>query len=293
MKNELGLPAWLVEVVEQTRNQYDPGEKTDYSATSLLVPPMIYALQKEHQPEEDVRDALPAFLGSGLHNEIENCLKQNPRYLVEERLYAEIDVPDSPTKKTFIVSAQLDLYDKELCEVSDHKLSKIFSFRGNKPEYEFQLNFQAWLLRKHGYETKALKINGFAKDWSFVQTEINKDYPKALYVPVEFPLWDDVDVEEFTRRAIVEKENAKIGQIRVCSPEERWAKPTQYKVRREGRKTALRVLNSRQDAEQYIANLSKPTGKEYIEEIEGDDTRCKFYCNVREHCSFYKEKYGK
>ena len=57
MKNRHDLPQWLLNAVIDTRAQYNPGEKTDYSITSLIQPPMVYTLTKQHQPEEDVADA--------------------------------------------------------------------------------------------------------------------------------------------------------------------------------------------------------------------------------------------
>ena len=293
MKNKLGLPEWLLEVVEKTRNQYDPGEKTDYSATSLLVPPMIYTLQKEHRPEEDVRDALPAFFGSCVHDKIEEYLKQNPRYIVEERLYHEFHIPEAPgEQKTFVISAQIDVFDKETGELSDHKFSKVSSFQWSKDEHEFQLSLQCYLMKKkYGDVVKSIHINGLGKDWSLYSTARDNNYPQSAYIRVDYPQWADEDVEQAVKTKILEKEFAKIGQIRICDESERWARPTLWKVKRKGRKSALRNLNSEEEANEFLANIPKPTGTEYIEKVEGENIRCEWYCNVREHCSFYQEKY--
>lgn len=293
MKNEQGLPAWLVEVVEQTRDQYDPGEKTDYSITSLIQPPMVYQLQREHKPEVDVSDALQAWLGTACHDKLEEKLKENPRYMVEERLYCNFHIPEAPgEQKDFVVSAQLDLYDKETKQVWDHKFSKLFSFTGDgKFDHEAQVAFQAYALRKHGYEVESVQIGGFALDWGKTKTAFQKDYPQSLFCHTPYPMWADEDVESWVKNQILEKEFAKIGQIRVCSKEERWAKPDLWKVKRKGRKSALRNLNSEEEAQEYIDNLPNPTGKEYIEKVEGEDTRCLWFCDVREHCSYYQEKY--
>jgi|SRR5690554_2133250 len=293
MENRLGLPEWLVEAVDKTRGEYDSG-KSDYSITSLLQPAMVQELKRIHNPPEDVTDQLQAFIGTSCHNQIEWALKGNPRYIVEERLYHTFHIPDAPgDKKEFIVSSQLDLYDKQEKALWDHKASKLYSFTGDgKKEHEQQLAYQCYLLKKAGYEVESVQISGFGLDWAKTQVGLKADYPKSLFCHTPYPQWADEDVEEFIKSRILDMEYAKLGQIRVCTKEERWARPDQFKVKRKGRKTALRVLYSQQEAEEYIANLPKPDGKEYIEVVEGEDIRCVHFCNVREHCNFYKEKYG-
>ena len=293
MKNRHDLPQWLLNAVIDTRAQYNPGEKTDYSITSLIQPPMVYTLTKQHQPEEDVADALQAWLGTACHDKLEEKLKDNPRYMVEERLYHTFHIPEAPgEQKEFIVSCQLDLYDKETCELWDHKFSKLYSFtNGGKQDHEIQLAYQAYSLKKYGYDVRSAQIAGFALDWSKTKTAFQKDYPETLFCHTPYPMWADEDIEAWVKNQILEKEYAKLGQIRVCSKEERWSRPDVWKVYREGRKTALRILNSEDEAENFIAALVKPSGKEYIEKIEGEDTRCLWFCNVRDYCSYYQEKY--
>ena len=279
MENKLELPDWLLETVQKTQGEYDPGEKTDFSITSLLVPPMVHALQKKYKPTPDLADQLQAFVGTAGHNQIEWALKDNPRYLVEERLYATIDVPDSPVKKQYTVSAQLDLYDKETGEHWDHKFSKLFSFLNAKEEYEQQLAIQAWLLRLHGYEPKNSNISGFGLDWSKVKTSYDTSYPQSLFVQVPFPQWEDEDCLTFLRERIVEREYAALGQMRQCTPKEMWERPSVYAVKKEGRKSAIKLCYDEQEA-QVIA-MDKGG---YVEHRPGEKVRCKFFCDVWEHC---------
>jgi len=295
MKNRHDLPQWLLNAVIDTRAQYNPGEKTDYSITSLIQPPMVYTLTKQHQPEEDVADALQAWLGTACHDKLEEKLKDNPRYMVEERLYHTFHIPEAPgEQKDFIVSAQLDLYDKEECAVWDYKFSKLYSFtNGGKTDHEIQTNYQAYLLRKHGYPVNSIQIGGFGLDWAKTKTAQQKDYPPTLFCHTPYPMWADEDVEAYIKNQILEKEYGKLGQIRVCDESERWARPTVWKVYRKGRKSALRILNTEEEANEFLANIAKPSGTEYVEKVEGEDIRCVWFCNVREHCSFYQEKYEK
>ncbi len=66
-----------------------------------------------------------------------------------------------------------------------------------------------------------------------------------------------------------------------CTPAERWAKPTIYAVRKPGRKTALRVL----DTETAARELAAATPNGYVEIRPGESVRCADYCAVAEFCA--------
>ena len=68
--------------------------------------------------------------------------------------------------------------------------------------------------------------------------------------------------------------------------EERWNSGDTYAVMKDGRKTALRVLNSREDAETY----KESNGGDYIEERHGEDRKCNDYCPCCKFCEYYKNK---
>ena len=52
---------------------------------------------------------------------------------------------------------------------------------------------------------------------------------------------------------------------------------------KQGRKNALRLLDSEQEAIDYLNDLIDPQ-KAYIEHREGSPKRCWSYCNVRNFC---------
>lgn len=293
MKNRHNLPEWLCETVQYLRDKYDPG-KSDYTATSLLKPPMLFALEKKYADdiETDVADNLASFFGTSVHNSCEDALQHNKRYIVEERFYRKIKVPNSPgEKKTFLIGGQVDLFDLETNQLSDHKYTSIMKYlMGDKSEYEQQLNINRWLLRGNGHTVDSVRINLLAKDWRKGESKKNPDYPPTPYVPVDLPIWDDEDVETFIRNQIVEKEHAKLGTYRVCTEEERWARPSKYAVMKKGRKSAVRVLDSQEEAEQYI--IDKKLDKSHtIDFRPGENIRCEQYCPVSEWCPWFKENY--
>ena len=62
--------------------------------------------------------------------------------------------------------------------------------------------------------------------------------------------------------------------------------PDKYAVMRKGRKTALRVLDSQEEAEAYRAEK----GGDYIEERKGEDKKCIDYCLCCRKCDYWKQK---
>jgi hypothetical protein len=53
------------------------------------------------------------------------------------------------------------------------------------------------------------------------------------------------------------------------------------------RKTAIRVLDNREDAENMLKTLDD---KHYLEIRKGEDVRCNDYCRVNKWCEYYNNK---
>ncbi len=288
MKNINELPDWLVKSVDYLRNQYNPGHG-DYSATSLLKPPMLYGLEWLHRDEieEDVVDNLASFHGTAVHNAIEDALKDDDRYIVEQRFYREIYIPEAPgNQKTFIVSGQIDLYDTELKQLSDHKTTSIMKLVvfNDHADYEAQCAINRWIMQGNGYEVDSVAINGFPKDWRRGESKQSQDYPDFPFVLVELPNWSTDVTEEFIRHKIIEKEWAKLGNMRACTKEERWQRDSSWAVMKKGNKRAARVLNSKQEAEEYMAEKGFDSKTHRIEERVAVANRCDNFCPVAEFC---------
>ena len=78
-------------------------------------------------------------------------------------------------------------------------------------------------------------------------------------------------------------------ELPLCSDEERWKKEDTYRVMKKGRKTAVRVLPSLDDAEKYIKDGELTSVS--IEHSKGECMRCTGnYCNVAEFCNQYQEE---
>jgi hypothetical protein len=71
-----------------------------------------------------------------------------------------------------------------------------------------------------------------------------------------------------------------------------WEKPSTYAVMKEGRKTAVRVFDTKEEALNFISE-TYPTLKEAyninLVTRLGKRIRCEEYCNVSSFCSQYQE----
>jgi len=268
--NKFHLPEPLVKAVEN--DPYDSGD-SDISVTRLIDSPQILQLMKHHhgEMEEDVSERIWALLGQSVHSVIERAAREGD--IVEERFFAAV--------RGWKVSGQVDLVSKGI--LYDFKVTSVWSLKGDaKIEYERQLNVLDWLLWKNGIEVKELKICGICKDWR--RNELKRfggDYPPAPAVLVDVPRWTRGQQEEYVSDRVLRHQEAAVGNIPDCSPDERWEKPTTYAVMKKGRKSALRVFESFEEADKYAGNDDKLE----IVERPGASVRCEEYCPVREWCS--------
>ena len=125
------------------------------------------------------------------------------------------------------------------------------------------------------------------RDWS--ANKSGENYPEASIVVVDIPLWTATEAEEFIRNRLNAHKEAKMvmdfGQeLPPCSDKERWMSETTFAVKREGRKTAIRVLTSEQEAKEMAEKE-----KGYVETRLGEPRRCAGnYCGVAEWCKQYQ-----
>ena len=87
----------------------------------------------------------------------------------------------------------------------------------------------------------------------------------------------------------------------LCNSDERWARPDKWAVMKKGRKSAIKLFNDKEIAEDHIEwKKSQPSkGSKanpylsddyYVEHRKGDNPRCSGnYCGVAEFCSQYRE----
>lgn len=279
--NKHNVPEPLVTLA--SREYYSKGASA-YSVTEIMSPPKIKRLREQYndEVEQDVSDMLWSMLGSALHVVMERGL--TPGYIPEQRLFYDLD--------GVTVSGQIDLQHETPTGIVliDYKFTSAWAVMQEKAEWEQQLNVYKWLVEKSKRRTVVgLKICSFIRDFS--RHDKRDDYPDSPIHMVDIPMWDSARTEAYVRERLdmhrTTKMNMEMGQeLQDCSPEERWMSETVYAVKREGRKTAIRVFKSIEEANELAIKE-----KGYVETRLGEPKRCTGnYCGVARWCSQYQSE---
>ena len=203
-------------------------------------------------------------------------------WTMEERLFKEVD--------GVTVSGAIDLQQEteQGVIIYDYKFTSAWAVMQDKVEWEQQLNVYAYLVQKvKGLEVSSLSICAFIRDFS--RHDARENYPDAPIHMVSIPMWTVDQTEAYIRERLNEHRNAKAemdlgGNLPDCSPIERWMSETTYAVKREGRKTAIRVFKTIEEATELAEKE-----KGYVETRLGEPKRCTGnYCGVAEWCDQYQ-----
>lgn len=312
LTNQHALPAAIVEAIR--RDDYTRGE-SDISVSQLVAPPRLVALAERHRHEivEDASDMLYRLMGKAMHRVLEFAAADA---ITEERLFLEVcehhtfpviapvdmanpdRVPCCP--HSWLVSGQFDnLTLQETTaggwHLTDWKFGSLWGYKnGVKAEYEAQLNLYALLLRKHGFEVGVLTLGAIYRDWSKMAAQRDSEYPQVGAQEFPVRLWSADEAEAY----LLDRVQAHQAARRVlpeCTADERWERPTKWAVMKDGRQSALRLLDTPHDADAWAVTsgiadaIEEPnTGqalamlhKGYrIEERPGAAIRCGNYCEV-------------
>lgn len=274
------LPLAIVEAVKN--DPYPHGQTGDISATSLIAPPQLVALRRQHEAdlEEDAADRIWSLLGQSIHTILERA---EPSAITERRLFAHC--------AGWRVSGQADrivpldpAYDN--IHIEDYKTTSVWSvIDGVKPEWADQLHVLQWLAAQNGYDVRGLSIVALLRDWSRNKAKDGGNYPQAPVITLTVrprPLgalhdWITSRVErhQMARACLT-------GGIppQPCTPEERWERPAVFAVKTPGRKTAVKLYEDRDLAQAHADDLKGG----YVEHRPGEPIRCLHYCPVAAFC---------
>lgn len=269
------MPEPLVRAVSRHPRENLPNQ---ISVTELIQPPQIrgLALLHEHELSEDASDRLWALLGTLLHQALEGHAQGLSNLISEGLLSTEV--------LGWTVVGHYDLsellLEGEL--LTDYKLTSVWSVReGVKPEWEAQLNLYAELLRRSDRPVSRLQLVAIGRDWSQRQAKFDSQYPQQQVRVLDVPLWTQERAIEFLEQRVRLHQEATRGTWPECSPEERWARPTQWALMKKGQKRAVKLYESKHAAEWALAK------NQYIVERPGESVRCESYCAVSKHCKQY------
>lgn len=275
--NRFDIPQEVVQAVLADRY----GHQGDISVTTLLLPPRIRILRRRHweEIEEDVADRLWALYGQIVHGMLERSDDWDAFH--EERLYVDIS--------GWKLTGQTDLFKRKSTGehiLRDYKFTSVFTADKDKPEWTSQVNIYAWMWRKHGFQVDRAQIVLLFRDWRKREFERSQgNYPPPVKL-VDVPLWTDETVEELVTRLIEchrMSEDLADHMLPLCTPEDRWERGGGWALMKEGRKTAVKLFDTEEEA---VAAAHQLGSKHYVQERTPEPVRCLYFCNVRPFCDF-------
>lgn len=200
-----------------TEDTYDKGD-SEFSATGLIKPPRIVALEKKHDQEMeiDIDDRIFILYGHVGHTLLERAGKKLQNRINEVRYFGTIDGVK--------ISAQVDSLSLVDGVLADWKFTTVYGFKiGTEPKDEWvrQMNIQLELLRQNDMDANKLQIWGLLRDWRPGESKREKGYPTKLG-------WHDIEIypREKTRAMISEmiKAHRKAEAVLpLCTKEENWS----------------------------------------------------------------------
>lgn len=276
--NKMNMPAAFVNFVSNVRHNA-PGT---LSATTLLQGDKQIVLYDRHfdELEQDAADLVWATFGTAFHSVMERS---------EDEAFKEeaFEVPVGEWK----VTGRVDRYDLEKEILEDWKTASVWKvIYGDFKDWKAQGLTYAWLMKQSGLNVKRCRFVALLKDHSKTDAKRKPDYPQKPVFIYEFDVTDaDLEATEARIRAKIESVTEAYkkadDEIAPCTPEERWETATKYAVMKPGRKTAVKVCDSKEDAELF----SKTQSGTYIEERKGESKKCQDYCPCAQFCNHYKE----
>jgi hypothetical protein len=271
LTNRAKLPQAIVDAV--TNDSYSKGDAFR-SVTELLKPPRISVLEAQHGPEiiEDASDRIWSLLGQSIHTILERA---NRTAIAERRL--SIDMED------VTISGAMDVYE-ENGTLIDYKITSVWKLvKGDLEEWEKQLNLYSVILRHHNHPVNKLQVIAILRDWSKMEASRDPEYPQAQIVNIDIALWEPEKAEKFMRERIILHKQAEVT-LPECTPEDRWARPDVFAVMKNGRKSAVRLYDTMNEAKAH-AGFDRTLS---VTHRPGVNIRCQAYCSVASFCTQYK-----
>lgn len=284
----------LYDAVMQHTKEYSAGG-ADYSATTLLRSPRQVHLQKRHghKVKPSVEEQLSSFIGTAVHNYIEQMLKKCPnkdRYICEERMHIEVAGRDISGAYDIIFD-KLGMYDIKTTSTWHY----IF---GGVEDWEKQQNIYRYMYKQiHGIEIKHLNIIGIYLDFSkYQKMKYGKKYPSHKAMQHKLKVWPYAKTRRYLELQV---ENLKAYEdtpdddLPSCTKEDMWADDDVWAVHAKRRKSALRLTHSEVQAREWVVwylnskNCKYSLKQLYVQKRPGTRKRCESWCPINKYCNQY------
>lgn len=281
--NDLNLPEAFVNAISNTRHNADK----ELSATTILKGAKEIILTHRHFDEItiDASEELWAVFGSAVHLILEH---QEDDAFKEEKFEKVIN------ENGWKVTGRVDRYNMATETVEDWKTASVWKIiKRDFEDWRKQGLIYAWLMKENGLNVRHIRFVAMLKDHSMTEAERNPDYPQKPVYIYEY----DVNEDELKNMQLIAENRIanvivhtfkKDDEIPECTPEERWATAPKWAVMKEGRKTAVKLFDSENEALNFIEGLEKDKDKHFVEERKGQDKKCDKYCPCRKFCNYYK-----
>ncbi len=279
--NKYGLPQAFVTMAE---SDYQYKDKR-YSVSSLLKGTREIILERRHHDkiEQDVSDMIWLLFGTAVHSILEQH-EEADHELAEEYLILDLE-------NGYKLSGRFDLYNAKTKTVTDYKTCSVWKMiYKDFEDWRTQLLIYAYMLKSIGFEVETGEIIAMMKDHSKSKAKNDHNYPQLPVDRIKFSFSDKdfEEIEVFIKerfKEIAKAEGMADDELPLCTPEQRFNSGDKFAVMKKNRKRALRVLDSMEEAEIYLAN----NGGDFIETRPGEDKKCNDYCRVNKFCSYYNK----
>lgn len=291
VSNKLGLPDPFVRAVSQ--KTYD-NQGSWRSVTELIGPAKISHLRRLHADdiEVDASELVYTIQGETAHALLERAAKS----MREEGWMSELRIHHEVMGKS--ISGAFDLYNPRKGELIDFKVSTAWKAKNEIPEeWTNQTNLLAHLIRQKmlnssgkPHKVESIKILLIMRDHSKLEAKRDETYPQQPVKYIDIPVWSDDKCREYLNNRVVLHLKAEQEQA-LCSPEERWAKPTVWAIKKIGGSKAIAggIYADPIKADEALEKLGKGY---HIEYRPGENVRCENYCNVSKWCEQFKKLKG-
>lgn len=290
LTNDLALPEPFVDAAHDDHGW----EPKVYSTTTLLKGAREVMLERRHDTEitEDVADRVWAIFGTATHSILEKS-QETETQLKENRIY--VDMPGG-----YRLSGIFDLYDDATGTVTDYKTTSVWkAVFDDYADWRRQLLTYVWMLRQIGFDAHCGEIVAILKDHSKRKAQTDSTYPQHSVHRISWNFTDEDFVEEKAwldeRFAVLmAAEKLPDDQLPECTPDERWAKPAKWAVKKAGNKKATKLWDSEQEACDDADARTAADSKNYVVEYRpGEDGKCDSYCSAHAFCSYWQAKHKK
>ena len=289
----------LKRVAEMEQERYS--KSGDYSVTDIISPPRVVHLKKRygHLATPDLGASIPSMLGTAIHEYFEKYLGK----WIDKHDYADYSLEEQVQIERLgrKISGRYDIRERDaLYDLKSIKVWKLI-FDRHLDEYHEQQNLYRLLVYlDKGITLNALNIVAIYKDWQEGNALRDSNYPQHQVIEYGLQLWPMSKAEEFLDVKLAELircEELTDEELPVCTRDERWERhpggeTLHYAIlKNRTAKRATKVVRggSLDEAVEVARGMKGMTTASTIEIRYAMPKRCLKYCDVNEHCSFYKQ----